>query len=121
MESKHFLTTDSTSLGLSCTLIQSNNVTLKQSGLANSGVSSSKSAARSPPLSVISLVFWSLAGSAVAVPEAEKDVDTLEGLCASVVQRTESVDFSSSVYISIFWRVVSLESLTLQGQEEEDN
>lgn len=77
MESKHFLTTDSTSLGLSCTLIQSNSVTLKQDGLA-----ASSRMALNPPLSLISLVSWSPLGDLEDIGPARS---------------TESVDFSSSV------------------------
>ena len=76
MESKHFLTTDSTSLGLSCTLIQSSSVTLKQDGLA-----ASSKMALNPLLSLISLASRSPLGH-------------LEE--SALAQSTESVDFSSS-------------------------
>lgn len=76
MDSKHFLTTDSTSLGRSCTLIQSSSVTLKQVGLA-----ASSKMALSPPLSLIPLVSWPPpGGSGVPAP----------------ARTTESVDFSPS-------------------------
>lgn len=74
MDSKHFLTTDSTSLGRSCTLIQSSRVTLKQVGLA-----ASSKMALSPPLSLISLVSWPPPGDS-----------------EDPARSTESVDFSPS-------------------------
>lgn len=80
MESKHFRTTDSTSLGRSCTLIQSSRVTLKQVGLA-----ASSRMALSPLLSANALASRSPPG----------DLEE-RGLAHS----TESADFSSSSSVS---------------------
>lgn len=94
MESKHFLTTDSTSLGRSCTLIQSKSVTLNWGRFPGLGMCSSCSAALSSTLSIIWLMCRLPVPSLLNV---SVDPGTLWPRCAFGAHSTESVDFSSSV------------------------